>query len=282
MSVNTELQNLLTKMGGSPSEEDSNSDLIKKISAAYEGGPGGGVSSYNDLRDRPFNIANAETVLFNETVTVIEQDGVYGGTLNYQQLIEDETITVVFDGTEYTCPLQSAPFGNFYGAANGESGPDFTEFPFVIVSNTESESTENWIITETQGTHTVIVKDVRETVTTTEDFDKAVASTASACKCLVVHVQEIDDGEGGTVDGLDKTWNEILAADSVSVVTSSTSDSKSWATVRLVTRRNKAGTGEIAIPEFVVVLYDAGTTTTYIASSANGYPIDSTSAQPRV
>lgn len=41
MSVNTELQALLTKMGGSPSEEDSNSDLIKKISNAYEGGSSG-------------------------------------------------------------------------------------------------------------------------------------------------------------------------------------------------------------------------------------------------
>ena len=40
MSVNTELQNLLTKMGGSPLESDSNSDLIKKISNAYEGGGG--------------------------------------------------------------------------------------------------------------------------------------------------------------------------------------------------------------------------------------------------
>lgn len=41
MSVNTELQALLTKMGGSPSEEDSNSDLIKKISNAYDGSGGG-------------------------------------------------------------------------------------------------------------------------------------------------------------------------------------------------------------------------------------------------
>ena len=46
MSVNTELQALLTKMGGEPLESDSNSDLIKKISNAYESGggsSGGGV-----------------------------------------------------------------------------------------------------------------------------------------------------------------------------------------------------------------------------------------------
>lgn len=282
MSTNTELQNLLIKMGGVPLESDSNSDLIRKIKDIYSSGSGGGVSSYNDLRDRPFNVANTETVLLSETVTATEEDGLYGSNLNYNQLIEYETITVVFDGTEYTCALQSTPRGNFYGATYGASGPDFAEFPFTIASISNGELVRNTIVTETEGTHTVIVKDVKETVTTTEDFDKAVASTASACKCLVVHVQEIDDGEGGTVDGLDKTWNEILAADSVSVVTSSTSYSKSWATVRLVTRRNKAGTGEIAIPEFVVVLYDAGTTTTYVASSANGYPIDSTSAQPRV
>lgn len=42
MSVNSELSALLTKMGGTPLESDSNSDLIKKISNAYEGGGSGG------------------------------------------------------------------------------------------------------------------------------------------------------------------------------------------------------------------------------------------------
>lgn len=41
MSVNSELSALLTKMGGTPLESDSNSDLIKKISNAYEGGGSG-------------------------------------------------------------------------------------------------------------------------------------------------------------------------------------------------------------------------------------------------
>lgn len=46
MSVNSELSSLLTKMGGTPLESDSNSDLIKKISNVYEGGggsSGGGI-----------------------------------------------------------------------------------------------------------------------------------------------------------------------------------------------------------------------------------------------
>lgn len=42
MSVNSELSALLTKMGGTPLESDSNSDLIKKISSAYEGGGSSG------------------------------------------------------------------------------------------------------------------------------------------------------------------------------------------------------------------------------------------------
>ena len=37
-SVNSELSTLLTKMGGEPLETDSNSDLIRKISDAYESG----------------------------------------------------------------------------------------------------------------------------------------------------------------------------------------------------------------------------------------------------
>lgn len=55
MSVNSELSALLTKMGGAPLESDSNSDLIKKISNAYEGGgggsSGGGVMILHDVAD---------------------------------------------------------------------------------------------------------------------------------------------------------------------------------------------------------------------------------------
>lgn len=51
MSVNTELSALLTKMGGTPLESDSNSDLIKKISNAYEGGGGssGGILVVHEI-----------------------------------------------------------------------------------------------------------------------------------------------------------------------------------------------------------------------------------------
>lgn len=55
MSVNSELSALLTKMGGTPLESDSNSDLIKKISNAYEGGgesSGGGVIMLHIVDDK--------------------------------------------------------------------------------------------------------------------------------------------------------------------------------------------------------------------------------------
>jgi len=62
MSVNSELQNLLTKMGGSPLESDSNSDLIKKISEAYDGsGSGGGSSSGGNSLTVHVNISKDDT-----------------------------------------------------------------------------------------------------------------------------------------------------------------------------------------------------------------------------
>lgn len=45
MSTNTELQALLSKMGGTPTESDTNSDLIKKINEVYAAGGSGGEAS---------------------------------------------------------------------------------------------------------------------------------------------------------------------------------------------------------------------------------------------
>ena len=66
MSVNTELQNLLTKMGGTPLESDSNSDFIKKISNAYDGSGSGGGSG---------DVAIVQMVADENTMTITTKAG---------------------------------------------------------------------------------------------------------------------------------------------------------------------------------------------------------------
>ena len=74
MSVNTELQALLTKMGGTPSESDSNSDLIKKISTAYESGGSNGGSS----EESPFFFVHITSTYDDHTnTTVLSLDKTY-------------------------------------------------------------------------------------------------------------------------------------------------------------------------------------------------------------
>ncbi len=106
MSVTSHLKDLLTKMGGTPKNGDSTSVLIDKIEDVYGGsgsggGNSGGVSSYNDLTDRPFDVTKDYVTLFEETVTVEEQSGVYGAQLAYTGTLDEDIIKVTNAGNSY-------------------------------------------------------------------------------------------------------------------------------------------------------------------------------------
>lgn len=115
--------------------------------------------------DNGWGVANAQ--LFNETVTT-SGDGMYSASLAYTGLIENGTITVTYDGTSYTCPRIDA-FGVHYYGGFSEQGPDFSVYPFALMSSPEFG---NRIFTETAGNHTVAV--VGKTVEVSGDFEKAV------------------------------------------------------------------------------------------------------------
>lgn len=92
------------------------------------------------------------TQLFSETVTTANQGGMNQGTLAYSQTIDADTITVAFNGADYTCSRIDAFGEHFYGGFT-EQGPDFSEFPFMIEIGEE----HNFIYTQTVGTYTVAV-----------------------------------------------------------------------------------------------------------------------------
>jgi len=105
------------------------------------------------------------TQLFSETVTTVDQGGTNGAELAYSGTIDADTITVTYDGTEYTCPRIDNGDSYFYGGFN--DGPDFTTYPFFIFS----EVGQNQLITPTAGTHTVAVS--APSLQTSADFDAA-------------------------------------------------------------------------------------------------------------
>lgn len=123
--------------------------------------------------DRGWSVGS--TQLFSETVTTAGQDGMYSAALTYSQLINADTITVTFDGTEYTCPRIDAFDQYFYGGFS-EQGPVFTEYPFTI----SSFNISNTVYTETASEHTVSV--TATSMQVSSDFSSAVdaASTIDA------------------------------------------------------------------------------------------------------
>lgn len=113
--------------------------------------------------------------LFSETVTTTEVDGgVIMGTLVYASTIDADTITVTFDGTDYECERLDAFSEYFYGGF-GESGPDFTDYPFALESNPHGGPVN--IYTGTAGTHTVAVT-IGQSMEVSDDFSAAVNAVA--------------------------------------------------------------------------------------------------------
>lgn len=112
--------------------------LMKK----FGGGSGGGVSSWNDLTDKPFGEMMGEVVLAEGEYTS-EYDSTYGsfsayGEWSKEQLEVPSTFTLVFDGETYeiseivNIPSLGDMFGNLYflNAIAGTSFPNTGE-PFL-------------------------------------------------------------------------------------------------------------------------------------------------------
>lgn len=115
--------------------------------------------------------------LFSETVTTVAGNNGNSASLTYAEPITADTLKVTFDGVDYTCPKISGVGGIAYGGF-GETGPDFTEFPFVISFGSAS----NIIYTQTAGEHTVSA--TAETVTTTETFKNEVNKLSNVVQLI--------------------------------------------------------------------------------------------------
>lgn len=125
--------------------------------------------------DNGWAVESSSQQLFSETVTTELNpdypDEPAWGDFTYSAQITADTVTVTFDGTDYTCTKVDSEGSNVYGGW-GDEGADFTDYPFAILS----DPGENAICTATGGTHTVSVAGTSSSIETSEQFRTAVNS----------------------------------------------------------------------------------------------------------
>ena len=110
-----------------------------------------------------------KTQLFSETVTTTQSPGGYDGQLNYSTAISADVLFVVFNGTEYECARTGNSGNYFYGGFSG-GAPDFSEYPFFILSQ---NGERNLLVTENAGTYAISASTA--SLETSSNFDSAVA-----------------------------------------------------------------------------------------------------------
>lgn len=117
--------------------------------------------------DNGWSVESSSTTYINESVTTEDRGNFGMGATSYSNGISDATLTITFNGTEYTCTL--GPSG--YGATAESPTPDFTTYPFGLVPMGPV-----LLITETAGTYTLKVEASSTTVQTSTNFQTAVGS----------------------------------------------------------------------------------------------------------
>lgn len=150
------------------------------------GGSGGGGSSWQTV--------------FEGNVTTEQSEMGNIGLISYNEQLTADTLKITFDGIEYECDKRSTGTSNIYGGLS-EYGPDFSEYPFAIVSR--SEGTQ--LFTESAGSHSLKIETSNESGGGgSSDFSTAEVTVVwnTARKTAVLYganFTNIDDSSVGTV-----------------------------------------------------------------------------------
>lgn len=96
--------------------------------------------------------------LFEGNVETLNGGGpISAGNVGEGLLIQDDVIKVTFNGEEYTCNKNEVPIGNAYGGMT-PNGPDFSEYPFAIMSGDNGGVNMCVLYTETAGTYSLKIE----------------------------------------------------------------------------------------------------------------------------
>ena len=142
-----------------------------------------------------------EGQLFSETVTTATGEGEPApvGMLTYAEWLSAPSITVTFNGTDYTVQMiDNGDSAHIYGEI-GAQGPSFANYPFCIISLSQGM---NLLYTEISGTYTIVA--IGGTLEVSDGFSNAVGKcvdiAAVPVRC-VAGVTNLADISTSTSDG---------------------------------------------------------------------------------
>jgi hypothetical protein len=98
-----------------------------------------------------------ETIFEGEVTTTNNGGPLNGGNFGDNLLIQDDTIKVTFNGKEYVCNKNVISQGSIYGGVTPD-GPDFSEYPFTIMSGNDGIANRCLLYTESAGTYSIKIE----------------------------------------------------------------------------------------------------------------------------
>lgn len=125
--------------------------------------------------DVGYSCTESVTPLLEESVTTSGPST--QGTLSYSQLIDADTLRVTFDGTEYIVDKQDMFGAYWYGGGMTSTGPNFSEYPFVLGSVNNGD---NLLLTPSAGTYFIKIEALNRAVAVTDCFRAAVKEASSS------------------------------------------------------------------------------------------------------
>ena len=145
--------------------QSRNEKLLFALNGKLGLAPGGGVSSWNDLIDKPFYTSvEFGEVVPSQSVEFSEKNG-FGMASNFlpngTKLINGEEYTITWDGVEYKCTSFDMDGQLFLGNIGIVQGSEGTGEPFLMAI---SDSSSWRTIIKKAGTHTVGISGNTEVV----------------------------------------------------------------------------------------------------------------------
>lgn len=133
MGIKSELHEAILKRGGKVPPYGGIAAAMDELNKLPGGG---GVSSWNDLTDKPFYSEEGEAAILPETAVEFSEGG-EGGIADSVSLVVGEVYTVKWNGAEYICTATNFDMEGMQCVALGNiavmSGGDSTGEPFVIL-----------------------------------------------------------------------------------------------------------------------------------------------------
>lgn len=162
--------------------------------------------------DKGYECTEEWVTLTDESVTTVATSRDNSEDFAYSTPITADTICVTFNGAEYSFDKKAPnPDVAIYGDIDLQTGPDFSNYPFAILSTPGG----NTLITETAGTYQVKIEAFEESIKTSECFEKAVKKASGAGTIRVIkptgESENIVDGNGNSCTAYyyDMTYAEL-------------------------------------------------------------------------